>query len=1009
MSGSLTNNNNSGIKVLCRFRPLNTAEATSSSSRLCISQLAAESVQIVTSDRSLHNYTFDNCWGTNSTQKQVYEGAAKPIVDSVLQGYNGAIIAYGQTGSGKTHTMMGPNGNADVDEEEQGLCPRSVCDIFKYMEQADEGMEFSVVVSFVEIYQEKVRDLLDVSKDDLKLGEHGVHGTSVYVKDVTAFAVLSEEEVFDIMRQGAANRAVAATGMNAGSSRSHSIFSITVTQEDTTTHNKLSGKLMLVDLAGSEQVSKTGVSGQQLEELKRINRSLSALGQVINSLTDGKSTHVPYRDSKLTRLLQDCLGGNSKTSLVILCSPSSYNEMETLSTLRFGKRAKSIKNQPLVNLERGPAEWKRYAETLEHKLTSHQERISAWVTFAKNNVVGGNSFSPDVLKMLTSLITLSEKTLFTSSSTTSVLSGTESSSTSGIADALLTPQRKLNMLAGPTIASTPNVEMVDGLWTAPPTTTTTTTTTTTINTTSSAGDEISNSAREELERQNKNLVELLKEAGAELKGAKAAVDQRDGRIRDLSERLKKAETSASLAAAHAAAAAAASPAIFAIPPQPPSSDTKQDTNDVLVIALQEQYNRALTENEELRNDVLELRGKIAQVSIPIVDDPSHSSLTERIRSQYQSEISELKSEVARRTDVIASYEARVAALTRAATAAAAAAAAAGISQRPEVSAEALADAAAGLRLVTNGGEIGSSANATLRIRGGKGVSRPSTGATAMPLTTSSSSSSSSLSSDVLGSSGSGESSGFFRTLLKRLSVSPNKAAAQVAAERQAENNEALKAQEISNNNTIEDSEQAAITHAAFFKACEEGDIAHVKDALTTGKVRPSSMDKSGRTGLLYAGRGGQLKIVQSLVRAGCPVTSYDKDARNALAYAARRGHVEVASWLISQGVSPNAADIHGLTPLHQAVLGRHTAVCELLLGASADLKVRDSNGNTAYKLAKRFGADDRDDSRAVLLCLRARLKSMTNDEQLAAGRDASSLPPVESRSSGKNIIGEANV
>jgi kinesin family protein 5 len=224
------------------------------------------------------------------------------------------------------------------------------------MEQADEGMEFSVVVSFVEIYQEKVRDLLDVSKDDLKLGEHGLNGTSVYVKDVTAFAVLSEEEVFDIMRQGAANRAVAATGMNAGSSRSHSIFSITVTQEDTTTHNKLSGKLMLVDLAGSEQVSKTGVSGQQLEELKRINRSLSALGQVINSLTDGKSTHVPYRDSKLTRLLQDCLGGNSKTSLVILCSPSSYNEMETLSTLRFGKRAKSIKNQPLVNLERGPAE-----------------------------------------------------------------------------------------------------------------------------------------------------------------------------------------------------------------------------------------------------------------------------------------------------------------------------------------------------------------------------------------------------------------------------------------------------------------------------------------------------------------------------------------------------------------------------------------------------------------------------------------------------------------------------
>jgi len=985
---------NSGIKVLCRFRPLNTAEATSSSSRLCISQLSAESVQIVTSDRSLHSYTFDNCWGTNSTQKQVYEGSGKPIVDSVLQGYNGAIIAYGQTGSGKTHTMMGPNGNADVDEEEQGLCPRSVRDIFKYMEQADEGMEFSVVVSFVEIYQEKVRDLLDVSKDDLKLGEHGLNGTSVYVKDVTAFAVLSEEEVFDIMRQGAANRAVAATGMNAGSSRSHSIFSITVTQEDTNTHNKLSGKLMLVDLAGSEQVSKTGVSGQQLEELKRINRSLSALGQVINSLTDGKSTHVPYRDSKLTRLLQDCLGGNSKTSLVILCSPSSYNEMETLSTLRFGKRAKSIKNQPLVNLERGPAEWKRYAENLENKVVIQQERISAWVAFAKSATIG-NTLSQETLKSLALLVAASEKNLpssssssssSTTSSSSSSSSNGEASSTNNGADALLTPQRKTNHGAGPpNIASTPSVEMVDGLWTG-----------------SSEEALAAVAAREELERQNKNLVDLLKEAGAELKGAKAAVDQRDVRIHDLSERLKKAEASASLAAAHAAAAAATAPAIFAIAPQPPSGSMQ--SSEEMITSLREQYNRALVENEELRNDVLELRGKVTQASIPALDDPNHANLTERIRSQFQSEIAELKSEVARRTDVIATYEARVAALTRAATAAAAAAAAAGVTQRPDVSAEALADAAAGLRLVTNGGELGGSANAALRIRGGKGVSRPSTGASSMPtlVGTSSSSSSSSSSansssnanstpSEALGSSTS-ESSGFFRTLLKRLSVSPNKAAAQVAAERQAEN-DALKSHEKesskSNNGSgnSEDAEQTALNHAAFFKACEEGDIAHVKEALASGKVRPSSMDKSGRTGLLYAGRGGQLKIVQSLVRAGCPVTSYDKDARNALAYAARRGHVEVASWLISQGVSPNAADIHGLTPLHQAVLGRHTAVCELLLAASADLKVRDSNGNTAYKLAKRFGADDRDDSRAVLLCLESRLKTMTIDEQIASGKD----------------------
>jgi hypothetical protein len=198
--------------------------------------------------------------------------------------------------------------------------------------------------------------------------------------------------------------------------------------------------------------------------------------------------------------------------------------------------------------------------------------------------------------------------------------------------------------------------------------------------------------------------------------------------------------------------------------------------------------------------------------------------------------------------------------------------------------------------------------------------------------------------------------------------------------------------------TSEAAEQRAAALAAFFQACEEGDLAQVREALASGGVvKPGSVDKSGRTGLLYAGRGGQLEIVQALVRAGCPVGSYDKDARNALVYAARRGHVEVASWLLSQGVSPNSSDVHGLTPLHQAVLGRHTAVCELLLAAGADLQMRDSNGNTPYRLAKRFGADGREASRALLLCLRHRLGAMTREAQLAAGRDAASLPPEEGR------------
>lgn len=190
------------------------------------------------------------------------------------------------------------------------------------------------------------------------------------------------EEMLEVMRQGNDNRAVAATGMNEGSSRSHSLFLVSVQQtldagaDDATggaggsgdAQNSgavLSGRLYLVDLAGSEMISKTGVTGQQLEEAKMINKSLSALGNVINALTDGKSSHVPYRDSKLTRVLQESLGGNSKTALVINASPSSYNEMETLSTLRFGRRAKRIKNKAKINKERSAEELTRYAGRLE--------------------------------------------------------------------------------------------------------------------------------------------------------------------------------------------------------------------------------------------------------------------------------------------------------------------------------------------------------------------------------------------------------------------------------------------------------------------------------------------------------------------------------------------------------------------------------------------------------------------------------------------------------------------
>jgi kinesin family member 5 len=187
--------------------------------------------------------------------------------------------------------------------------------------------------------------------------------------------VSSVQEVYEVMRRGGNSRAVASTNMNQESSRSHSIFVITITQKNVETGSAKSGQLFLVDLAGSEKVGKTGASGQTLEEAKKINKSLSALGMVINNLTDGKSSHIPYRDSKLTRILQESLGGNSRTTLIINCSPSSYNDAETLSTLRFGMRAKAIKNKAKINAEISPAELKALLKKAQSQVTTFENYV----------------------------------------------------------------------------------------------------------------------------------------------------------------------------------------------------------------------------------------------------------------------------------------------------------------------------------------------------------------------------------------------------------------------------------------------------------------------------------------------------------------------------------------------------------------------------------------------------------------------------------------------------------
>lgn len=307
-------------------------------------------------------FTFDAAYDQESKQKDLYEETFAPLVNSVLQGFNGTIFAYGQTGAGKTFTMEGVKN----DPELEGVIPRSFRHIFDTIANAPEDERYLVRASYLEIYQEEIRDLL--SKDQskrLELRERPDCG--VYVKDLSPFVCKSRTEIEHVMSVGNANRTVGATNMNEHSSRSHAIFLVTVERsrpdEEGESHICV-GRLNLVDLAGSERQAKTGATGDRLKEATKINLSLSALGNVISALVDGKSSHIPYRDSKLTRLLQDSLGGNAKTIMVANIGPSKFNYDETLTTLRYANRAKNIKNKPRVNEDPKDAMLREFQEEI---------------------------------------------------------------------------------------------------------------------------------------------------------------------------------------------------------------------------------------------------------------------------------------------------------------------------------------------------------------------------------------------------------------------------------------------------------------------------------------------------------------------------------------------------------------------------------------------------------------------------------------------------------------------
>ncbi|XP_032532486.1 kinesin-like protein KIF27 isoform X5 [Chiroxiphia lanceolata] len=341
------------VKVAVRVRPLLSKEILHNH-QVCV-RLVPNAKQIIIGKD--HVFTFDFVFGKSSTQEEVYTVCIKPLLVSLTEGYNATVFAYGQTGSGKTYTIGGDH-IASVAVDEKGIIPRAIQELFQHISE-NRNINFYVKVSYIEVYKEELRDLLELETSVKELHIREDEKGNTVIVGAKEFQVECADEVLSLLESGNAARRTGTTQMNEHSSRSHAVFTISICQKQSAESQKntdaardlIASKFHFVDLAGSERVAKTGNTGERFKESIQINSGLLALGNVIRALGDPKrkSVHIPYRDAKITRILKDSLGGNAKTVMITCISPSSLDFDESLNSLKYANRAKNIRNKPVVN------------------------------------------------------------------------------------------------------------------------------------------------------------------------------------------------------------------------------------------------------------------------------------------------------------------------------------------------------------------------------------------------------------------------------------------------------------------------------------------------------------------------------------------------------------------------------------------------------------------------------------------------------------------------------------